>query len=158
MATPKSEKVSKKASEEVTPEFGTKATEVATKASDKEAVDDDSKKDATSKSIAEKQDMGAPIKDKEEEQKEETKAPIDVKLNDEERFPTLGGSHGGHRSVRSVARSVDRVDRFGRFGNFADFSILWPCQGARDLSRVKVSAPYEAWRPKKSRKTETQIF
>ena len=65
---------------------------------------------------------------------------------------------GGRRSVRSVARSVDRVDRFGRFGNFADFSIFLPCRGARDLSGVKVSALYDAWRPKKCRKTETRIF
>ena len=66
--------------------------------------------------------------------------------------------HGGRRSVRSVARSVDRVDRFGRFGNFADFSIFLPCRGARDLSGVKVSALYDAWRPKKCRKTEMRIF
>ena len=65
---------------------------------------------------------------------------------------------GGRRSVRSVARSVDRVDRFGRFGNFADFSIFLPCRGARDLSGVKVSALYDAWRPKKCRKTEMRIF
>ena len=55
--------------------------------------------------------------------------------------------HGGRRSVRLVARSVDRVDRFGRFGNFADFSISLSCPGARDLSRVKVSALCDAWRP-----------
>ena len=63
--------------------------------------------------------------------------------------------HGGRRSVRSVARSVDRVDRFG---NFANFSIFSRCRGARDLSGVKVSAPYDVWRPKKRRKTKTKNF
>ena len=66
--------------------------------------------------------------------------------------------HGGQRSIRSIARSVDRVDRFGRFGNFADFSTFSTCRGARDLSGVKVSGLYDAWRPKKCRKTETRIF
>ena len=65
---------------------------------------------------------------------------------------------GDRRSVRSVARAVDRVDRFGWIGNFTDFSIFLPCRGARDLSRVKVSALCDAWRPKKCRNTETQIF
>ena len=66
--------------------------------------------------------------------------------------------HGGCRSIRSIARSVDRVDRFGQFGNFADFSIFSASRGARDLSGVKVSALYDAWRPKKHRKTKTNKF
>ena len=47
---------------------------------------------------------------------------------------------------------------FGRFGNFADFSIFLPCRGARDLSHVRVSALYDASRPKTWQKTETLIF
>ena len=45
------------------------------------------------------------------------------------------------------------------FGIFEmDFSIFLPCWGARDLSRVKVSALNWAWTPKKCRKTKTRIF
>ena len=36
--------------------------------------------------------------------------------------------------------------------------FFWPHQGDRDLCCVKVSALYDAWRPKKGRKTETIKF
>ena len=65
---------------------------------------------------------------------------------------------GGRRSIRSIARSLDRVDRFDRFDNFAVFCFFMPRRGARDLSCVKVSSLYDAWRPKKFRKTETKKF
>ena len=58
-------------------------------------------------------------------------------------------NHGGQRSIRSIVRSVDRVDQFGRLDNFADFLIFLQRPGARDLSCVKVSVLYDAWRPKK---------
>ena len=67
-------------------------------------------------------------------------------------------NHGGLRSVRSVGRSADRIDRFDRFGNFTDFLIFLARRGARDLSCVKVSALYDAWRPKKRRKTEMNFL
>ena len=60
----------------------------------------------------------------------------------------LKRSHSGRRSIRSIGRSRDRIDRFDRFDNFSDFL---PRRGARDLSAVKVSALYDAWRPKKRR-------
>ena len=66
--------------------------------------------------------------------------------------------HGGRRSIRSIVRSIDQVDRFDRFDNFVDFLKFWPRRGPRDLSCVKVSALYDAWRPKKRRKTETKKF
>ena len=65
------------------------------------------------------------------------------------------GNHSGRRSIQSIGRSRDRIDRFDRFDNFSDFL---PRRGARDLSAVKVSALYDAWRPKKRRKTKTKKF
>ena len=52
--------------------------------------------------------------------------------------------HGGRRSIRSIGRSRDRFDRFDKFSDFL------ARQGAQDLSGVKVSALYDAWRPKKT--------
>ena len=68
---------------------------------------------------------------------------------------SLFGEHGGRRSIRSIGRSRDRIDRFDRFDKFSDFLAR---RGTRDLSGVKVSAPYDVWRPKKHRKTKTKKF
>ena len=58
------------------------------------------------------------------------------------------------RSDRSVDRAIGSMDSIDSI----NFWIFWPCQGARNLSGVKVSALYDAWRPKKLQKTKTKKF
>ena len=63
---------------------------------------------------------------------------------------------------RSFTAAVDRLDRSrGQSIESIGSVILWILSFFRDvgdLSGVKVSAVYDAWRPKTCRKTETQDF
>ena len=51
-----------------------------------------------------------------------------------------------------IRGKIDFSEFFGRAGPKTHEK---KCRGARDLRVVKVSASYDAWRPKKRRKTET---
>ena len=72
------------------------------------------------------------------------------------------------RSDRSVDRaigSIDSIDSINVRELFNVFSSRWPRHARKnqsrtllDLSVVKVSAPYDAWRPKNRRKTKTKKF
>ena len=64
-----------------------------------------------------------------------------------ENHDTIAPVDRSDRSVDLAIGSIDSIDS-------KNFWISLPRWGARDLSGVKVSALYDAWRPKKRRKTK----